>query len=352
VAVAGAVVQRAMGRSSTLADVVAQLGFVQADPIRAPARAQDLILRHRVDGYRAGDLERHYPALDLDEDYVYAYGFVPSATRALLHPRPGRRPAGVALRVLSFIAEHGPTHPRLLLSEFGNRRVINAWGGQSHSTTRLLEDLHFRGHLRVARREKGIRVYEAVAPSSESIGPDERLRRLILKVSALFGPLPDASLKAIVAQLRYSMPGVPGRLRAVQRLHDAGQLVRGDVGGVSYTWTADGGLPASGDADGDRRVRFLAPFDPIVWDRRRFEHLWGWPYRFEAYTPIGKRQFGYYALPMLWGSRVIGWANVSQRNGVVDVAPGFVDRRPRDREFSRAFDEETSRVEAFLSPGA
>ena len=54
------------------------------------------------------------------------------------------------------------------------------------------------------------------------------------------------------------------------------------------------------------------PFDPIVWDRRRFEHLWGWAYRFEAYTPEAKRQFGYYAMPLLWGDRVIGWVNLAK----------------------------------------
>jgi len=41
------------------------MGFVQADPIRAPARAQDLILRHRVKDYHAGDLERRYATLDI-----------------------------------------------------------------------------------------------------------------------------------------------------------------------------------------------------------------------------------------------------------------------------------------------
>ena len=53
-----------------------------------------------------------------------------------------------------------------------------------------------------------------------------------------------------------------------------------------------------------RQVRFLAPFDPVVWDRARFEHLWGWAYRFEAYTPVKKRVRGYYAMPMLWGDQI------------------------------------------------
>jgi hypothetical protein len=59
---AATAVARTLFRPTTLSRAIDKLGFVQADPIRAPARAQDLILRHRVAGYRAGDLERRYRA--------------------------------------------------------------------------------------------------------------------------------------------------------------------------------------------------------------------------------------------------------------------------------------------------
>src|SRR3954470_14680412 len=81
----------AVGRSlfspTTLKRAIDKLGFVQADPIRAPARAQDLTLRHRVTGYRAGDLERLYPTLDVEEDVFINYGYVTSKLHALMHPR-------------------------------------------------------------------------------------------------------------------------------------------------------------------------------------------------------------------------------------------------------------------------
>ena len=72
---------------TTLQGAIDRLGFVQADPIRSPARAQDLILRHRVRAYRAGDLERHYSSLDVEEDCLYAYGFLSRRVWHLLHPR-------------------------------------------------------------------------------------------------------------------------------------------------------------------------------------------------------------------------------------------------------------------------
>jgi uncharacterized protein len=93
----------------------------------------------------------------------------------------------------------------------------------------------------------------------------------------------------------------------------------------------------------------LAPFDPVVWDRRRFELLWGWPYRFEAYTPVKRRKFGYYALPLLWGDRVIGWANVSSANAILHADRGYVDgQQPRGRTYNRELDLELDRLREFL----
>src|SRR5689334_21672794 len=76
---------------TTLPRALRKFGFVQADPIRAPARAQDLILRHRVKGYRAGDLERRYTQLDIAEDFFINYGFVTRELQALMHPRSNSR---------------------------------------------------------------------------------------------------------------------------------------------------------------------------------------------------------------------------------------------------------------------
>src|SRR4249919_871439 len=80
-------VARSFFKPTTLKRALDRLGFVQADPIRAPARAQDLILRHRVKNYHAGDLERLYPRLGIEEDFFVNYGFLPRTTQVLMHPR-------------------------------------------------------------------------------------------------------------------------------------------------------------------------------------------------------------------------------------------------------------------------
>jgi len=82
-------VARSLFAPSTLRAAIERLGFVQADPIRAPARAQDLTLRHRVRDYRAGDLDRRYARLGIEEDFFVNYGFVARRVYALMHPRAG-----------------------------------------------------------------------------------------------------------------------------------------------------------------------------------------------------------------------------------------------------------------------
>ena len=346
-------IQHSLLRQTTLGRAIAACGFVQADPIRAPARAQDLILRHRVTGYRAGELERRFVRLGLEEDFLYAYGFMPRELVRLLHPRhdpdsdDGRhRPTGLAAEVLAFVRDHGVTHPADLEARFGIERAVNGWGGFSKATTRALHSLHYHGLLRVARRRDGIRVYEAAAPHPEPLTPDERSRRLVLLVLRILAPMPEASLAATFGLLNRGAPGLGGWRATVHALLRSGEIESDEVGSVRYLWpAADTALARRANP---REVRFLAPFDPIVWDRRRFEHLWGWPYRFEAYTRPERRRFGYYAMPLLWGDDVVGWVNVSTPGGRLAINAGFAATRPKDHAFRLAFDAEIGRLEVFL----
>jgi uncharacterized protein len=333
---------------TTLGRAIQKLGFVQADPIRSPARAQDLILRQRVNGYRAGDLEKRYGALRLEEDYLYAYGFMPRSTWALLHPRPFGDLTASEQQILDIVSAHRRIHPRELERYLGREREINAWGGYSKVTTRTLERLHYRGLLRVAGRAQGIRLYETTKKAAEELGGAEerltRLHNLVLLIASILAPISETSLRATIRHLGYAAPALEGRHSAVAALVASGKLSSATIDEVRYVWPA-GPLRRKPAADA---VRFLAPFDPVVWDRRRFEHFWGWTYRFEAYTPQAKRIWGYYAMPLLWRDDVIGWVNISTPKGRLNIKPGFVDKKPDDREYRSAFEEEVERFRAFL----
>ncbi|HEY3938820.1 MAG TPA: crosslink repair DNA glycosylase YcaQ family protein [Bryobacteraceae bacterium] len=328
----------------TLRQAVERLGFVQADPIRSPARAQDLILRHRVKDYRVGDLEGRYPSLHLEEDFLYAYGFMPQSTWRLLHPRRESRLSAAEKRVLEIVSAHRQIHPRDLEAHLGRKREINAWGGYSKATTRTLEALHYRGLLRIVGRENGIRLYESAPARREHLEPPERMRSLALLVANILAPVPERSLYTALQRVARAAPALQGWKSAVARLIDLGDLANAMVDGVGYVWPAR----RFGRAETANTVRFLAPFDPLVWDRRRFEHFWGWAYRFEAYTPAAKRKLGYYAMPLLWRDDVIGWVNVSHRKGKLDVQAGFAKERPIEPSFHTEFELEIERFRHFL----
>jgi len=330
---------------SSLADSIHAQGFIQADPIRSPARAQDLILRRRVESYRSGDLEAHYPSLDIEEDFLYCYGFASRDLWNLLHPKRNIRLKALQKRVLSLVERLGEAHPAKLEPHLGSRRTLNAWGGYSKESTRALESLHRQGLLRVARRDKGIRVYAPARPNpnAKDSRPQERHRRLVLQIVGLFAPLPEKSLSQIFRLVQsYARTPLTNLRSALAALLRSGELCRCQVDGLNYLIPAKL-LSASVPASTSPRVRILAPFDPLEWDRTRFEHLWGWAYHFEAYTPPHKRTMGYYAMPLLWNDAVIGWVNATTSEGRLIVEPGFHSANPsRSREFAKAWKREVA----------
>ena len=330
-------VARSFFTPTSLKRALDKLGFVQADPIRAPARAQDLTLRHRVKNYRAGDLERRYATLPIEEGFFVNYGFLTESLHALMHPRPGGRVARTkrAQALLTFVRDRGAVHPREVDGHFSHGRVTNYWGGSSNATTHLLSVMHYAGLLRVVRREGGIRIYashEHPARRIDAAGRRATLDALVDVAARKYAPLPGPTLSWLVNRLRYAAPQWRGELKtALQRARQ--RLAHARVNDVDWYWPADEAVTRAAAPD---TVRLLAPFDPLVWDRRRFELFWAWAYRFEAYTPAPKRRLGYYALPLLWRDRVIGWGNLSVKDGALQCGFGYVDSQPAARSDIRA----------------
>ena len=289
----------------------------------------------------------------MEEDTFINYGFVPSAVFALMHPRadishwsPGRRKKVQAL--LDFVRERGTVHPRQVDAHFSHGRVTNYWGGSSAATTHLLEDMHYRSLLRVARRERGVRIY---AVHEHAPGPADAVTRathideLVDVLVRTYAPLPGPSLSSVVSRLRYAVPQWPRDVKsALQRAKQ--RLSNARVDGVDWYWPVEEDAARRAPPD---TVRLLAPFDPVVWDRDRFELLWGWAYRFEAYTPASRRLRGYYALPLLWRDQMIGWGNVSVKNGELQADFGYVNTHPpREGAFRRELEGELDRMRTFL----
>ena len=349
-------IARSLFKATSLSRAIARLGFLQADPMRAPARAQDLILAHRVKDYRAGDLERRYPRLAIEEAFFVNYGFLPRGTLALLHPRGAPRAwhtwdarmQARAQDVLDFVRQRGHIHPRDVEAHFDHGR-IKRWGGDLNVSKHLLEGLHYRGLLRVARREAGTRVYQAIEHPPQDDSPESRLARagqLLDTVVKLYAPLPAASLSYLCRLLRDGVPHLAAEARQLQE-RARSRYAHAEVDGLLWFWP-QGENPVAARHWVDDRLCLLAPFDPVVWDRRRFQLFWGWEYKLEAYVPAHKRRMGHYAMPVLWGEQVVGWANLKVVNGRMQHKLGFAGRRPGGGAFQRALDKALQQMREFL----
>ncbi len=100
-------------------------------------------------------MERRYASLDIEEDFFVNYGFLPRATQALMHPRTPRTTLTAERQsqmdaVLGFEQAHGVVHPRVVDAHFSHGSSRNWFGGSSKASTQLLDDMHYRGLLRIA----------------------------------------------------------------------------------------------------------------------------------------------------------------------------------------------------------
>ena len=191
-----------------------------------------------------------------------------------------------AQEVLAFVRQHGSTYPKDVQARFDHGRM-KRWGANLNVSNHLLEGLHYRGLLRVARREGGTRVYQTIEHPPRHDSPEAPLARaghLLDILVQLYAPLPAASLVYVCRLLSYGVPHLAAEVRQLQE-HAKSRYAHAQVDGLLWFWP-QGENPWAVRHQVDDRLRFLAPFDPVVWDRRRFQLFWSWEYKLEAYVPL------------------------------------------------------------------
>ncbi len=309
-------VRHATGLESPFPDVqaaLAHLGYVQLDPLNVCGRMHDLILRNRVAGYSEGDLlsQVHQASRPGFEHFLPGQGilvvFPREAWRFLTGPMQQRSTqargyAGklsaaeerLAKCVLTEIRERGP----LLsddLAHYGS--AVSAWGRAGRAAKTVLDKLFAHGRVLITERRGFRRVFdlpERVLPphvlSESQASPEESARWLVLTR----------------LRQRRLMTLKKGELGLV---HDCVQPL--EVGDCPRLYCLNEDMDKVEQAvrfsrDGHRQALLLAPLDPVIYDRRLTEHLWNFSYTWEVYTPAHKRVRGYYALPVLSGTELVG----------------------------------------------
>lgn len=303
--------------------VLDQLGCIQLDPIDRMGTNADLVINARVEGTRRGDLHRAVAGVAFEHF---------AKERCLLHARffPHYRGRAVQARwwrhtermakvdealvgdVLAEVRDRGPLTPHQL-EDRGKVEPLDwdGWSGTSKASSIALELLWTRCELVVGGRDdKGRRVYDlperalGAWAGAAPVGVFEE--ELLLARVAVAGLLTRSSGP------QWSMLSDARTDGTVERMIDDGRLVERRVGRRPYL-TLPGYLdlpPAL-----PRPPRALGPLDPLVWDRRLVEEIYGFTYTWEVYKPAAQRQFGWYVVPVLAEGELVGRIEAVREEG-------------------------------------
>ena len=304
-------------RAVTMRTLVRTLGrtqVLQIDSVNVLERAHYLPLFSRNGPYDRGLLDRAAGRAPrrLVEYWAHVAALMPvelwPAMRHRMrhyrehgHDWTSHRPELVA-DLVARIRTDGPATARDL--DHGLPRTRDHWGWNWSESKKALEYLFAAGELAVARRSSSFeRVYdlpERTLPAHVLAAPEptreEAERELVRRAARAHG---IASVRCLADYFRM---GVAPTRTAVRDLVSAGELAPVRVPG----WGEE--LYLHADATVPRRVAaraLLRPFDPVVWERRRTERIFGVRYRIEIYVPQARRVHGYYVLPFLLGERLV-----------------------------------------------
>jgi len=292
-------------RPVDLLDTVRRLSLVQYEPTATVAPSADLVLWSRLGRfYRTDDLQRalashvmvelrsmmrsaHDVALYRAEMEAWPGEAAPGWARA----QAGWVEANNALRrdILDRIRHGGP----MISRDLPDGTCVKPWQSSGWNAGRnsamMLEFMEQRGEVAVAGRLGRERQWDL----AERVYPDDPVV-----------PLEDAVRERRARRLRSL--GI-ARARTTQTQFEPMDV--GDAGepavieGVRGTWRVD---PAQLDREFEGRTAILSPFDRLVFDRKRLAELFDFDYQLGMYKPAAQRRFGFYALPVLHGDRLVG----------------------------------------------
>jgi uncharacterized protein YcaQ len=308
-------------KPESVLDVVERLGSLQFDPLEVPgARSHDLVLHARISGYRRGWCEQwlYGPDRRLIELYNKSLNIVPLSE--LPHHRisweRNRREYGLTIlrdqgKTVDAILERIQAEGPLSTATFGDHgHTVDWWWAPTRAARAVMEALFVIGRLGIERREGNRRHYdliERLVPADllgRAESEEDAMRHRLLSRYRAVGLLGGSGQGDIVR----GTGTTPERARRLAELVEAGLLTPAEVEGMPgtrYLLTEE--LTILADTDPvTPAVTFLAPLDPLVWDRRQLRSLFGFDYLWEVYVPAAKRRHGYYVLPILFGDRLVG----------------------------------------------
>lgn len=291
-------------RPSDALDVIRHLTTLQIDLTKRVAPSPDLVLWSRLGrAYRPRDLDSLLDSgrvVELQGFYrpVEDIPLFRAEMQQWQHRAHGGYVRWVATNsgcrrdILKALRSDGPLPATELPDTCVEDWTSSGWTN-TKNVQRMLDFMEARGEVAVTSREGGARHWDlaervwaddTVVPAEEAEAERDRRRLVSLGIARARGPeCPAESID----------------------VGDAGEMAT--VEGVRGTWRVDPDLLRRLRDDEFRgRVALLSPIDRLIFDRRRMVEIFGFDFRLEMYVPAAKRRWGYYALPILDGDRLVG----------------------------------------------
>ncbi len=334
-------------RPTDLLAVVRRLTLLQIDPTAAVAPSADLVAWSRLgSAYRPEQLRK---ALEDDRTLFELDALVRPMSDVGLHlalpsPYGSSSTAGAWIRendrfrrdILRLLRMSGPLTSRDIPDTCVVPWKSTGWTND-RNVTQMLELLMVRGQVAIAGRVGRERLWdlpERVYPVDLVVPSFEEARRI--KNERRLASLGIARRKSTKMPLEPVDVGEAGEPAVVE--------------GVKGEWRVD---PAALVDDFEGRTALLSPFDRLVYDRRRAEELFDFEYTLEMYKPASKRRWGYFALPILHGDRLVGKvdANTDRKASLLRVNAIHPDVT-FTRALTRAVGAELDDLASWLGLGA
>ena len=321
---------------------IRRMSLLQIDTINIVARSPYLVLFSRLGAFEPHWLDDALRNGELMEYWAHEACFLPREDFALVRHRmlaPDKmgwkyrqawmqEHAAEIEQLIAHIEQHGPV--RSADFEHPRKGTSGWWEWKPHK--RHLEGLFTAGKVMVIERRNFQRVYDLtqrVMPQWDDVCDllsQEQAEAIMLEKSARSLGLFRAQWLADYYRLRR-----PALAQALAQMQEAQTILPVNVEGLGPAWLHASLLPLLEQAQAEKLTAthsaVLSPFDPVVWDRKRAEQLFGFSYRLECYTPAPKRQYGYFVLPLLHRGRLVGRmdAKMHRKTGVLEVIALFLE---------------------------
>jgi len=308
------------------AEVIARLGQVQVDPMNVVARSVHLVLWSRCPDYREVDLNSLYTTPPRVFEY---WSRVASMLSMELYPlvaptmKVKRRDnwwgrwieewleakGDVAESVLAEVEKRGALASRDFPSD---KKQAGRWGSRK-TAKEALEALWHVGELMVCERRRGEKVFDLTSrvlpqpPEPLDLPDEERIARLWQSALQAYGACTTGELSML-----FGAAGWPPERKL--KPEDVEEIARRRglsvfcVKSIEGAWVCADETHeelANGVGKPARRMTLLSPFDAVIINRWMARALYDFDYKFEAYTPKVKRQYGSYVMPILWGDKLV-----------------------------------------------